>query len=86
MANKNVLEVAKLRISARIVEHIIKELHEDINYVDMCEIIAIAISASYSSIFADNNTGYEAAMRCTIKNMVEIVTSKKNGRTKGKKL
>lgn len=86
MARKKVLDDAKVMISARIVEHIINELHEDINYVDMCEIIAIAISATYRSIFANNNTGYEAAMRCTINNMVDLVTSKKNGRTKGKEL
>ena len=48
---KKVHDDAKVMISARIVEHIINELHEDINYVDMCEIVAIAISATYKSIF-----------------------------------
>lgn len=74
---------AKVMISARIVEHIINELQDDINYLDMCEIIAIAISATYRSIFAKNNTGYDAAMRCTINNMVNIV-SVRHGGTKGK--
>lgn len=86
MAKKKVLDDAKVMISARIVEHIINELHEDINYIDMCEIIAIAISATYRSIFGKNDAGYTAAMSCTINNLVDIKTSNRNGRTKGKGL